>query len=58
MAEQFESVIETLNDGVPLNLSMIGDIFGQEFWKLIVLCQTNITVDNKKNIKIDIHIPK
>jgi len=51
--EEFEKLYTTLSHGVPLNLSMLGNVFGQEFWKLIVLVQTNINV---KGDKLEINI--
>lgn len=53
--EALAQVRKDLAYNVPLNLRMIGNIFGQEFWELMILVQANITVDHK-NKKIEIHI--
>lgn len=43
----------------PLNLMQIGRIFGHEFWSLLILVQTNVTIDVKENdVKIEIILPK
>lgn len=49
----FDRVCADLEHGVPLNLSMIGDIFGQEFWILILysIANTNIQAN-----KLELHI--
>lgn len=36
--EAFEEVVKLLEDGQPLTLSMVGDVFLAEFWMLIVEC--------------------
>jgi len=51
----FDRTAVNLAAGVPLNLRMIGDIFGQEFWELLILAQTNIHITPDKNITITIN---
>jgi hypothetical protein len=50
----FDQVCADLENGATLNLSMIGDIFGQEFWKLMILAQTNIDVTSNGKINVNI----
>jgi hypothetical protein len=54
--DRLDDALDEIASGIPLNLAHIGNIFGGEFWALIVLCQTNIDLDpgNKKvNITIN-----
>lgn len=52
--EEFNRVYEEVTHGVPLNLKMVGDIFGQEFWMLLVLVQTNIRVNTDGILKVEV----
>lgn len=54
--KELELLRNDLNRNTPLNLSMLGRVFGEEFWQLIVLCITNQDIRNDKgNIIININ---
>lgn len=52
---EFNEVDRELKEGVPLNLTHLGRIFGDEFWQLMVVCLTNITIKSDLD-KIQIFI--
>jgi hypothetical protein len=54
----FDKTCHDLKHGIPLNLSMIGRIFGQDFWELLILVQTNIDLTAKGKVNVNIILPK
>ena len=46
--EQLEIVRRDLSVGVPLNFTMLGRIFGEEFWQLIVIGFTGCEIHADK----------
>lgn len=54
--QRLDEVLDDIVRSVPLNMAHIGNIFGPEFWALLVLCQTNITVNPEGNIELHVHV--
>lgn len=53
--EELSRLRQNLEAGVPLNLSMLGRVFGEEFWQLIVISITGWTLKTDLD-KVVIHI--
>lgn len=51
--EEYNKVCKQLEEGQALTLQMLGRIFGEDFWILVVVCMSQTTI-KAENIKIEI----
>lgn len=53
--DAFNHVCADLEKGIPLTFRMIGEIFGHEFWELVVVAMSNINLKTDGRIEVHFH---